>query len=477
MDLRETLQPAALPRTGRRRTLAIGLVVAVLFAVSYLAMRSPRARQSGATVQLMVEAAQNARTAYLASRSPVKLRPVDVERTVRAAIAAQRRLADRQRTPSALRRLAILQHALGDPGWRETLLRIPSAPRTDPVEATRELDLWRRVMEGPVRPRDVPALRERVLALDLGWHRHLALEALHRNAGMDAEARQAAGMAAASARTLALLALVQAAAALAGLGVLAWFLAHRRRLFALAPRLRQPLSREKADALYSVFLAYLLGMAAQVGLSLLLRLCLPPATRQGMGSAAILVSIPLALVPLVPAWLVFRRGQARTGVTLADVGLRGRGALAGAAWGVGAYAASQPVLLATLQLSQWLFRGLDTPTNPAITEFVRSSSALAHGVLFLQAVLIAPVVEEALFRGVFLQALLPRLGPAGSVLVSAGLFALLHPQLPTGFLGLFALGAIFGVVFLLRGSLVPCILAHAINNGLILAYLVLLLGG
>ena len=82
------------------------------------------------------------------------------------------------------------------------------------------------------------------------------------------------------------------------------------------------------------------------------------------------------------------------------------------------------------------------------------------------AVVIAPVCEELLFRGLLLQGLRRRVSPEAAVIVQALAFALAHPMLsPTiGDLAvvpaLFLLGAISGVVAVRRGDLSRSIMLH-----------------
>ena len=84
---------------------------------------------------------------------------------------------------------------------------------------------------------------------------------------------------------------------------------------------------------------------------------------------------------------------------------------------------------------------------------------------FIGAVILAPVVEELLFRGVLLRALLRRVQPVTAVLGSAIIFALVHyvgdpntlPFLPA----LTGLGAVLAVVALRTGDLSTSIFIHA----------------
>jgi len=79
------------------------------------------------------------------------------------------------------------------------------------------------------------------------------------------------------------------------------------------------------------------------------------------------------------------------------------------------------------------------------------------------AVVIAPVTEEFVFRGLILRGLLGHWRPAAAVLFSTGLFALAHfnpAQAPVAAL----LGLLTGWLYVRTRSLGLCILAHALNN-------------
>lgn len=79
------------------------------------------------------------------------------------------------------------------------------------------------------------------------------------------------------------------------------------------------------------------------------------------------------------------------------------------------------------------------------------------------AVVIAPVTEEIVFRGLILRGLLGRWRPVAAVLFSSALFALVHfnpAQAPVALL----LGLLTGWLYVLTRSLGLCILAHALNN-------------
>ena len=126
-------------------------------------------------------------------------------------------------------------------------------------------------------------------------------------------------------------------------------------------------------------------------------------------------------------------------------------------------------------ISERIFSTADTPLAPVLSNFAGSHDLLIQTLLFSQAVLIAPIIEETLFRGVLYRSLQFRMSWMWAMLVTAAIFALLHPQMPAGFLGLFVLGLVFNGLYVLRGSILPCVIAHAVNNAMIFASLTLLL--
>ncbi len=79
------------------------------------------------------------------------------------------------------------------------------------------------------------------------------------------------------------------------------------------------------------------------------------------------------------------------------------------------------------------------------------------------AIVVAPLTEEVLFRGVILRGLLSRWKPWAAITLSAVLFALMHvnpAQTPVALV----LGLILGWVYVRTRSLGLCMLGHALNN-------------
>jgi membrane protease YdiL (CAAX protease family) len=122
------------------------------------------------------------------------------------------------------------------------------------------------------------------------------------------------------------------------------------------------------------------------------------------------------------------------------------------------------------------------PAHPIIEYIVRPNWRTRLEVLFVAAV-VAPIVEEIMFRGVFYRHLRDTTAPLGtplsflfSALVVNFIFAAIHPQ------GIVAVPALMALAFGLtsprewRGTLVPSMVAHGLNNGLLLLMVMLCAG-
>jgi membrane protease YdiL (CAAX protease family) len=84
---------------------------------------------------------------------------------------------------------------------------------------------------------------------------------------------------------------------------------------------------------------------------------------------------------------------------------------------------------------------------------------------FVVLAVIAPLTEEPLFRGLILGGLARRKRLRTSVLASAVAFSLMHcnpVQMPSAL----ALGLVYAWIFVWTRSLWPCLLAHAVHNGI-----------
>ena len=98
-----------------------------------------------------------------------------------------------------------------------------------------------------------------------------------------------------------------------------------------------------------------------------------------------------------------------------------------------------------------------------VSRWITESPSLVLTVLLL-AVLPA-IVEELTFRGVILSGLRKSLGDAGGVLMTAVFFGAAHTVLQQS-LAAAPVGVLIGIIALRTGSLLPCVVFHAVYNAL-----------
>ncbi len=94
--------------------------------------------------------------------------------------------------------------------------------------------------------------------------------------------------------------------------------------------------------------------------------------------------------------------------------------------------------------------------------------------LVLEIVLIAPIFEEIIFRGILYSTFRAKFTVPISLIGSAAIFALAHGYGVVAFLSVFWSGMLWAWLYERTGSIVPGICAHAINNGLVVMTLAVL---
>ncbi|MGB0910579.1 MAG: lysostaphin resistance A-like protein [Nitrospirales bacterium] len=85
-------------------------------------------------------------------------------------------------------------------------------------------------------------------------------------------------------------------------------------------------------------------------------------------------------------------------------------------------------------------------------------------ILFLEVAVLAPIFEEIIFRGIVFGSLRRRFGWLLSALLSATIFALVHGYGIVGFCAVWWSGFLWAWAYEKTGSLLPGIMAHALNN-------------
>jgi sodium transport system permease protein len=171
------------------------------------------------------------------------------------------------------------------------------------------------------------------------------------------------------------------------------------------------------------------------------------------GLAVLAAQVALAVVPIA-ALVVARRPR-----PLAELGLgwaRPRFFAAGAAIGA-------TIWYVNLRLVALLPLG-DHPLR-ALAELVARPPLLSALALFA---LVPAVCEELLFRGVLARALGSRFSPVAAAAISSVVFSAYHLS-PAQALPTLSFGFALALIAIRAGSILPTMLAHAINNALALA--------
>ncbi len=206
---------------------------------------------------------------------------------------------------------------------------------------------------------------------------------------------------------------------------------------------------------------------------------IPPMAKAGLaivGSLAVLAWPVLRGIP----WATVRQ----------DIGWTlGRAPAIEPALGIACYVMALPIvaigLILTLLLMALANRlealGLaqNQPVHPII-EFVVNGSNLDRFFVFFAACILAPIVEETMFRGVLyrhLREFSGRWAWLASVVfsgtIAAFVFAVIHPQGLVTIPVLMSLAYGFTIVREWRGSLIPSMVGHGLNNGMVMLLLLL----
>jgi membrane protease YdiL (CAAX protease family) len=105
-------------------------------------------------------------------------------------------------------------------------------------------------------------------------------------------------------------------------------------------------------------------------------------------------------------------------------------------------------------------------SNISMPEFIEEAfqeMSVSKVILILSVVVIAPIYEEIIFRGILLKGMANKINPNLALVVSAILFAIVHLNIPQG-INAFFLGLIIGFIYLSTGSIYLSIFAHFVNN-------------
>ncbi len=113
------------------------------------------------------------------------------------------------------------------------------------------------------------------------------------------------------------------------------------------------------------------------------------------------------------------------------------------------------------------------PDPQEMVQVIASSRSWVKAGFILLAVIVAPLYEELIFRGVFFAYLTRRIGPDRAMIAVSLAFALIHFHIPS-ILPLFLLSVILCLSYWRTGSLWTNIGVHALFNGATILFLLLM---
>jgi membrane protease YdiL (CAAX protease family) len=192
----------------------------------------------------------------------------------------------------------------------------------------------------------------------------------------------------------------------------------------------------------------------------------PPAWAKAMVLGSQWLMVLLLFYPLLRgcSWRQLREGLGWT---------RGRGFFVEAGCGIFAHLASIPLVIGAAIVSLVLVKmrehlvGGGPPKNP-ILDIVSGGDTLTLVFLYLLATMWAPIVEEAVFRGAFFRHMRGIVGPGVAALTTAVGFGLMHGYDLLELLPVMTLGFVFAWMREWRGTLIPSMVAHCVNNAVVL---------
>jgi membrane protease YdiL (CAAX protease family) len=227
------------------------------------------------------------------------------------------------------------------------------------------------------------------------------------------------------------------------------------------------------------FAAIGLYLVAQLGLQLVAALVL---VRAGFIEAAsldpaeggtILLAMVVAsqLVGLIAVLLLLRRRAVPLGVLIGPLHPFRR--FAGIGAGLGLIAIVGSTIIVSVLVA---FSGSEATPDQVLTGDI-AETPLQLLLAVLAAVVLAPIAEELLFRGLLHRALRTRLRLIPAALISSVLFAIVHVDVvlsqPLALVGLTLVGVVLAVAYERTGSLLVPIVIHAVHNAVTITAVVI----
>jgi membrane protease YdiL (CAAX protease family) len=213
--------------------------------------------------------------------------------------------------------------------------------------------------------------------------------------------------------------------------------------------------------------AFAIYVASVAAVEMIFRAWAGPAGVGGIVLRAV-VTVAIAVVPII--WPLLR-GMPGREFRQAVGWHAGRGALREIGIGILGYIGGLPVLAIGFLITAALINltGIQPNQHPIVRLIGQGPGRTAE--LFILASIYAPIAEETLFRGALFSRLRGRFGWLVSASIVSLIFAALHPQGWVAIPVLFSIAIVLAALREWRGSILPSMAAHSLNNTIMLLLL------
>jgi membrane protease YdiL (CAAX protease family) len=124
------------------------------------------------------------------------------------------------------------------------------------------------------------------------------------------------------------------------------------------------------------------------------------------------------------------------------------------------------VIGSTIWVSLLMWLGIEHDAQEMVFLLTTGDRKIQIGTIVF-VVLIAPFVEEILFRNLLLSSFMENMSTNSAILLTAGIFGLMHLESWTSVPPLIVFGIILGVLRIHYKSIIPSIIAHVVNNSIV----------
>jgi len=165
-------------------------------------------------------------------------------------------------------------------------------------------------------------------------------------------------------------------------------------------------------------------------------------------------------------------GEIERGRRMADIGLSTDDLVHNTAKGLALYVCYCPVLVGSLLLGTTIGMrtGQQLAPQPVVDMLSQEHSLALLATATALVIVAAPITEEIIFRGFFFSALRENLGPRRAIVLSAGIFAMVHWSILAA-LPIFLLGLLLAWAYHRTKTLAAPIAIHMAHNAITIFYL------